>query len=163
MTSGLSLAAYLMPLGHLVVWGHWDGRDRIRLGLKFNPKDRPLDPATIPFLRRWILQDSGDRTVEATVRAFFAATARGDLAAIKDLMTGPAMAKLVAHGKQYLAKIKLAGGSFKKVGQVTIEGDRARATVIVDVNKVLNDDQAAKMRAMLKLLRARAVGETDPD
>ncbi len=69
--------------------------------------------------------------------AFFAAAAKGDLAAIKALSTGQVAQKLPQPRTRSYRRMKRIGVSFKGVEDVRIKGHLATAVVLLDKQKLV--------------------------
>ena len=89
---------------------------------------------------------------EATIKAFFAAAAKGDVDAMKKMVTGDNAAKLVGKtDAKSIAMMKAFGAAFKDASDVKIDKDTATATVNLDKDKLVAlflDAQKAKIAEM---------------
>ena len=70
------------------------------------------------------------------VKAFFAAAAKGDLKAYKELSTGRMLRKIPKPGSSGYKSMTVIGSSLKSVDNVQVKGDKAQAVAHLDVKKI---------------------------
>ena len=97
-----------------------------------------------------------------TVKALFAAMAKGDVDGMKKLVTGKAAAKMPKKGSKDFDKIKKFGAALKDVRDVKIKGDNATAVAVVDMKKVVSEKEIKKLQALVSLIKSMAAKTKDP-
>lgn len=136
--------------------------------------------------RRWILRAAGltallalvlssqtalaAATPEAALTAYFAAAAKGDVAAMKKLSTGAALKDTPKPGTKDFGLMKLIAGAFKNVSDVKVTGNQARAVVNFDEDKLFKVMMDLGKREVIKELakikdpaqRAKAIKMMEP-